>query len=110
MHLLAYELRLGLWCLAPLSTIVQSESLPGGETLCGTCASPCASPGNTNTTNNNTSNTNDGKLEVPVPCHISEYVVCVTGIDLTSFKNFLLDFGTLPKMWYYFVFSFFIEL
>jgi hypothetical protein len=38
-----------------------SESLPGGETLCGTCASPCASPGKTNTTNNNTSNANDGK-------------------------------------------------
>jgi hypothetical protein len=38
-----------------------SEPLPGGETLCGTCASPCASPGKTNTTNNNTSNTNDGK-------------------------------------------------
>ena len=38
-----------------------NDPLPGGETLCGTCASPCASPGNTNTTNNNTSNTNDGK-------------------------------------------------
>jgi len=38
-----------------------SETLPGGETLCDTCASPCASPGNTNTTNNNTSFTNDGK-------------------------------------------------
>jgi hypothetical protein len=37
-------------------------------------------------------------IEVPVPCHESEYVVCATGIDLTSFKNFLLDFGTLPKM------------
>ena len=38
-----------------------SASLPGGETLCGTCASPCASPGKYNTTTSNTSNTNGGK-------------------------------------------------
>ena len=38
-----------------------NDPLPGGETLCGTCAPPCASPGNTSTTSNNTSNTNDGK-------------------------------------------------
>ena len=44
----------------PLKREGTSESLPGGETLCGTCASPCASPGKTNTTNNNTSNANDG--------------------------------------------------
>ena len=44
----------------PLKRQGTSEPLPGGETLCGTCASLCASPGNTNTTNNNTSNTNGG--------------------------------------------------
>jgi len=30
-------------------------------------------------------------IEVPVPNHESEYYMCATGIDLTSFNNSLLD-------------------
>ena len=48
-------------------------------------------------------------IEVPVPSQEKIRPVCVSGIDFTSVStSFLLGFGTVPTVWFFFGFFFFI--
>ena len=49
-------------------------------------------------------------IEVPVPGHLSETVMhlCIMGIDVASFLDFSIGFGTVPTVWYFWCFILYV--